>query len=239
MAHDADIFISELDPSAHAARERELLPQLAPEEQARYRAFSALARRRSWLAGRELLLKALTRTLGAVDATALLTDATGGVRHARGEVFLNLSHSGDLLAAAVAKVPVGVDIERLRPRAVTAQAARMFCATEMPHFEAQSDPLLAFYRLWTLKEAACKAAGLTVWDALRHVCFDLDASRCRLSAPFPPGPWRFMHAGLEPDWRLALAWRGDGDISRVSCWRHRGGGWVEQPLQHVAFVAGD
>jgi phosphopantetheinyl transferase len=237
LNHDTQILLSDMDPARHAAREHELLPRLAPQEQARYRAFGTEARRRSWLAGRELLCAAVTRALGEVDAAALLTQDSGGVGYAGDGVYLNLSHSGDWFAAACSTSPVGIDIERVRPRAVTMQAARVFCAGEAAALERDADPLTGFYRLWTLKEAACKAAGLTVWDSLQHVCFDLGAGRCRLTPPFPGGAWHFVQGSFAPGWQLALALH--GGAPRIDCWRRNGTGWRGVGLSDVSQLTGD
>src|SRR5579871_3533059 len=130
LSRHAHIHLAPLDAAAHADRERALLPRLAAAEQARYRAFSADTRRRTWLAGRELLLAALAHAQGDADPELLLTAEHGGLRYGEGHVHLNLSHSGEWLAAAVAPVPVGIDIEQLRLRAVTGQAAKVFCPRE-------------------------------------------------------------------------------------------------------------
>jgi phosphopantetheinyl transferase len=236
LDQDADIFLAGLDPGTHVVRERELLPRLAPEEQARYHSFSAEPRRHTWLAGRELLLAALAHRAGEPDAAALLTEASGGVRYAGGRVYLNLSHSGEWLAAAVSRVPVGIDIERLRPRAVAAQVERIFCEDETRWLKRQAEPLLAFYTLWTLKEAACKAAGLTIWDALRSACFDPESGRCSLSPPFPTGDWCFLHASFQPGWRLALALYGLAGTPRVGYLRRSDERWEESPLPDAARV---
>ncbi len=236
LDQDADIFLAGLDPGSHATRERYLLPRLALEEQARYHSFSAEPRRHSWLAGRELLLTALAHRAGEPDAAALLTEASGGVRYAVGSLHLNLSHSGGWLAAALSRVPVGIDIERLRPRAVATQVERIFCEDETRWLKRQADPLLAFYTLWTLKEAACKAVGLTVWDALRAACFDPESGRCSLSPPFPAGPWRFMHASFQPGWRLAVALHGLDGTPQVTCLRRSGECWEESALADVGRV---
>lgn len=236
MAQHADIHLAALDASAHVERERELLPRLAPVEQERYRGFSAETRRQTWLAGRELLLAAIAHKHGAVHPVLLRTEAYGGVSYGHDGVHLNLSHSGEWLAAAVAEAPVGIDIERLRPRAVTAQAARVFCPKEAARLAQEAEPLPLFYRLWTLKEAACKAAGLTIWDALHQVCFDLEAGRCHLQPPFPAGPWHFIYGGFAPDWRLALALRG-GDPA-LTCWRREGKTWMRIELSQPGSVAG-
>ncbi|HEX4300910.1 MAG TPA: 4'-phosphopantetheinyl transferase superfamily protein [Gammaproteobacteria bacterium] len=234
MTHDTHILLSEMDPGRHAARERGLLPRLAAQEQARYRAFGAEVRRRSWLAGRELLCTAVMRAVGEVDAAALLTEDSGGVRYSKGGLHLNLSHSGDWFAAACTTSPVGIDIEQVRPRAVTTQAARVFCVREAAALEKDTDPLTGFYRLWTLKEAACKAAGLTVWDSLQHVCFDLEAGRCHLTPPFPVGDWHFIQGSFAPSWQLALALR--GAAPRIGCWRRNGAEWDSVQLSDTAYL---
>jgi 4'-phosphopantetheinyl transferase len=156
-------------------------------------------------------------------------------------VHLNLSHSGDLLAAAVAYHPVGVDIEHRRPRAVATQAARVFCPGEARALDAEEEVgrLALFYKLWTLKEAACKAAGLSIWDGLGKACFEFEAGRCRLAAPFPAGPWDLMHAGLAGDWHLAVAVRGSTGLE-VQCRRLDGQGtWVAEPPTTTLMFHGD
>ena len=232
----ADLYLAPLDAAAHAARERTLLPQLAATEQARYRTFSAESRRQTWLAGRELLLAAVARLHGEAEPALLLTQGHGGVAYGDGRMHLNLSHSGGWLAAAVAHVPVGVDIERLRPRAVTSQAARVFCPAEALRLAEEADPVPLFYRLWTLKEAACKAAGLTIWDALHQICFDLETGRSSRAPAFPPGPWHFMYGDFAPGWRLALAFR--GGYPEVTCWRREGAEWSQLALSGAGIVAG-
>ena len=236
MAQHAHIHLAPMDAAAHMERERRLLPRLAAAEQARYRSFSAELRRQTWLAGRELLLATLEHSRGTADPALLLTAEHGGVHYAGGDLHLNLSHSGEWLAAAAADLPVGIDIERLRPRAVAAQAARVFCPEEAERLAREADPLPLFYRLWTLKEAACKAAGLTIWDALHRVCLDLETGRCRLEPPFQAGPWHFIYGDFAPDWRLGLALQG-GDRA-VTCWRQEGGGWTRMDLAHSGSVAG-
>lgn len=77
---------------------------------------------------------------------------------------LSLSHSGGraLCARAPADWAVGVDLERMRPRA-TAALADWICDEPERAWLRQADGavrLERFYLLWTLKEAFVKAAGL-------------------------------------------------------------------------------
>lgn len=77
---------------------------------------------------------------------------------------LSLSHSGGraLCARAPADWAVGVDLERMRPRA-TAALADWICDEPERAWLRQADGavrLERFYLMWTLKEAFVKAAGL-------------------------------------------------------------------------------
>ena len=224
--------------AASAPPEREVLPQLHPEEQARYRGFGHAQRRRSWLAGRALMLAALTKVAGEVDAPLLRTAESGGVRYADGALHLSLSHSRGLLGAALATVPVGLDIEWPQPRLAVDQAERVYT----PEEAAALAPLTpaerqdAFYAFWTLKEAACKAMGLQLWQGLRHARFDLAAGRFFPQAPFPGGDWACLHARLETGWRLALAARSAAPL-QVECLRLGGPGrWNKEMLVQPAWV---
>jgi len=200
------VLLTELDTPGHALREATLLSRLHPEEQARYRSFTAEGRRQSWLAGRALLLAALD----GGDPSALRTAASGGVVYQAAPLHLNLSHSGTFLAAVVSQQPVGIDIERIRPRAVAAQADRVFCPDEVRAMQSLPEDarLERFFQLWTLKEAASKAVGLSIWDGLAKACFDLGTGSCRFAPPFPPGPWRLVQGGFDGGWRLAVALHG-------------------------------
>ena len=238
--HETRVALMEMDPAGHAERERTLLPHLHADEQARYRGFDNMARRSSWLGGRALSLMVLRDILGAVDATALRTSASGAVAYRAARMHLNLSHSGPLLAVAVSRHPVGIDIERIRPRTAAAQAERVFCAEEARALGVLRGAarLTCFFELWTLKEAACKAVELSIWDGLGKACFNLESGRCRFDPPFPPGPWRLAHAGLGTDWRLAVAVH--GDALELTCRRvDDQGGWQAQPLTQLQSLRDD
>lgn len=75
----------------------------------------------------------------------------------------NVSHSGDLVAVAVAQVTVGIDIEMMRPvREVEAIVARYFHPDEAGAWRDVAPSLReeAFFVLWSAREAAMKCMGL-------------------------------------------------------------------------------
>ncbi|PTM58989.1 4'-phosphopantetheinyl transferase [Desmospora activa DSM 45169] len=75
----------------------------------------------------------------------------------------NLSHSHDYVCIAVsAHSPVGVDLERIRPEMeVDKLADLVMSASEKAEWIQlqEKDRQVAFFRLWTRKEAVVKAAG--------------------------------------------------------------------------------
>jgi hypothetical protein len=99
---------------------------------------------------------------------------------APGERARSLSHAGGFAALAVApaRARIGVDVERVDPRRDPLRLARFaFDAREAAQLEALSAASRGerFYVLWTLKEAAIKALGLTLLQGLRR-CVFLEAS---------------------------------------------------------------
>ncbi|HEX7140823.1 MAG TPA: 4'-phosphopantetheinyl transferase superfamily protein [Vicinamibacterales bacterium] len=107
------------------------------------------------------------------------------------DLHFSLSHSHDFIAIAVAHAPVGIDVERIRPEVETSEiASRYFRPDEVQWIANQRQRDLAFFQLWTLKEAIIKADGRGLSLPLDEVCVDLAA----LSSP---GPIRCSAGGAE------------------------------------------
>ena len=135
----------------------------------------------------------------------------GGVEH-------SVAHSGDLIAVAVARTPVGVDVEQLdgRPhplggdgepealgRLVLSAAERAVLAAVPP-----ADQARAFLVAWTRKEAVTKATGDGLRAAFTDVVVAADTGPPRLvSWPYP----RSVHSvslldlDVDPGYVAALA----------------------------------
>ena len=89
------------------------------------------------------------------------------------ELYFNLSHSDDLSLVAVChRTPVGVDIERIRGMEDAAElVTRFFSKPEAAKFSAlpEADKTVAFFNLWTRKEAWLKATGQGIGHLLDRI----------------------------------------------------------------------
>lgn len=72
----------------------------------------------------------------------------------------NISHSGDWCVCAVARVPVGIDIQRMDEVRFGAIARRYFQPEEQLQYERAEDRKRMFYTLWTKREALGKCVGV-------------------------------------------------------------------------------
>ena len=111
-------------------------------------------------AGRLLLANMVRRLYGREDAA--VTYGPNG-KPLLDFCFFSISHSGDLVACAVSERPIGLDIERcnpIKPR----KHYPLFSPNECRYINAASNPSLAFYAIWTGKEAYIKALGGRLQD---------------------------------------------------------------------------
>ena len=113
--------------------------------------------------------------LGDVLVRKLIKDKLGVANHLikfsaneYGKPFLenaphfhyNLSHSGKYIACAISDVPVGIDVEELKPINMRI-AERFFSSGEVEYILSKpgKEQKEAFYSIWTMKEAYIKYKG--------------------------------------------------------------------------------
>ena len=151
----------EAEPLSFAAAEA----LLSDDERARGRSFVTAPLRHRFVAGRARLRSLLGEHLGRDPrALAFAQNAFGKPRLTdHPSVHFSLSHSGDRAMLAVSdQREIGIDIERVRPLDHLDLARRYFHPNEVAAIEgvkAPDEQLLAFFRIWTLKEAVVKAIG--------------------------------------------------------------------------------
>ncbi len=150
-------------------------PPLSLDEQARALKFLSEELRQRYVASRVIVRRILGACLGVAPERVPMRSDAKGKPHLAGDcgVQFNLAHSSDLLVVAVAQgLPVGVDVERVRPlNDAPSIARRFFTRSEADWLEAQegADGDRSFFRLWTRKEAALKATGEGISSGLNSI----------------------------------------------------------------------
>jgi len=164
---------------------------------------------RQWLAGE------LAADIGTLP---LARDARGRPR--LGDPFAdwdcNWSHSGDgLLIALGLGVRIGIDLERVRPRARALDLAqRFFTAPELAWLHAAPSAAVrdhGFLRLWCAKEAVLKAHGHGISFGLHRLRFAESPDGLRLvecdAQLGRAQDWSLRELRPAPEYLGALAWR--------------------------------
>jgi 4'-phosphopantetheinyl transferase len=153
-----------------------LATELSEDEMVRANQFRFGHLRDRFIVGRAGLRIVLARYLGMSPSGLQFNySARGKPSLAGNNLQFNLAHSDELALLAVAKnLPVGVDVERIRPMPDGLDIARrFFAASEVAAFgdippSAHDE---AFFNLWTRKEAWLKATGDGIAESLSKVEF--------------------------------------------------------------------
>lgn len=197
--------------NAESPTYRRLLADLEPAERERAARFRFEHDRHDYVCAHGLLHRVLDRVVGR--PRTLFVDDGGKPRLRDSRLDFNLTHTRGFAAVAVCDAgEIGVDAEWLRSAAdLLAVAERFFAPEEIrwlhAHPEASRD--VAFYRLWTLKEAYLKARGAGLTIDLGAFRFELDDA-ITLTAPetIDPKPdrWSFRQWRPSPSHLAAVAW---------------------------------
>jgi 4'-phosphopantetheinyl transferase len=130
-------------------------------------------------------------------------------------LHFNLTHARGLVAFAIARAPLGIDVENFAMRDPPLEVARSYFT------ESEADALerltpeaqrARFFALWTLKESWLKADGRGLSAGLENAEFELDDShrvtRVRLAAD-DARAWSFQQWWPSSEHVMALAVRHD------------------------------
>ena len=95
-------------------------------------------------------------------------------------LFFNYSDSGDMAVVATDSRPVGVDIEKIRPRSIQGILERFFLPDEIRQVDASTEEerLIRFFRLWTAKESLLKQIGCGLGGEMRRYEVCGNHARC-------------------------------------------------------------
>lgn len=187
------------------------LEWLSVDEQERLGRIGAPEGRRQFVAGRRVLRGVLGGYLGQEPGTLEFTHGSHGkpalaMNKLAVPIEFNLSHSGmHLVVALTSGVPVGVDVETIRPlQRLDLLARRCLSPAERAELEALPEDLrcAGFFRFWVRKESLGKAVGTGI---------GLGFDRCVTSLEGVPR-WITVPPELEPAsaWTLAEIPFGEG-----------------------------
>lgn len=135
------------------------------------------SRRQQFLCGRWWLRQLLSLYLPEEPADFhFQLSPTGKPELPLADLNFNLSHSGSTLLIAIARQPVGVDVEQPQSRSWLALARRYFPAAELAAMQQSADCDRWGLASWVCKEAWIKAQGRTLANSLRHLQCDWTAT---------------------------------------------------------------
>lgn len=177
-----------------------MLDNLSETERQKAAAFKLPVMRQRYIAVRFLLRKTLGNYLQTEPrALQFHVDTYGKPFLACGSLHFNISHTADLLMIAVANFPdIGIDVEAIKLRGnLDCLAVRCFAEAEYQAWRQLPDAQqeMAFYRLWTKKEAFVKAVGRGVALGLEKCEVQLQAGGQLVNIP--------PEFGVATDWQIS------------------------------------
>ena len=197
---------------------------VTPAEESRARRMGSPRRRREFLVARGALRRVLAAALGIDPLVVPIREGAHGKpdlvprRPSLPPIGFNLSHSGDRFIVALALgLEPGVDVELIRPRrSLDLLARHCFSPAERRAVAGDPDPMHAFYRVWSRKEAVIKADGRGVSIGLDR--FDVNVgepaallhARWKGAAPEEAAHWSLRSLDAGPGYAAALAVRCPG-----------------------------
>lgn len=203
-----DIYIwwAPLHRSSYLVRKMETC--LVPEERERALQLIRWRDRERFTVCRGLLRHLLSSLTGKKAESLRFQYGPNGKPKLRGhDLEFNMSHSHDWVIIAVSPFsPVGVDVERVRRNlAVDKLVDKVMSSSEKEEWRRLTEEarLLAFFRLWTRKEAVVKATGEGLISPLSDFTVGCHPMRYR-HVDNTVGSWEVVSLDLIPEYEVAL-----------------------------------
>jgi 4'-phosphopantetheinyl transferase len=136
----------------------------------------------------------LSAELGGYPLGAMEKDAEGVPLPSNG-IYWSLTHKATYVAAVVSPMPVGIDLEKIKPVG-QGMYDRLAGAQEWM-LAPQQDPAV-FFRYWTAKEAVLKAVGRGLVGLSQCRVVHIPDEN-RLCLVYGQTPWTVLHYHIPPD----------------------------------------
>lgn len=169
-------------------------------EQVRIMNYKRHEDRQAALLGKALLIAGMKQLDLIADWAQLKRNDYGKpyLDHSASGIEFNISHSENYVVAAISNVPIGIDIEAIRPLDI-ADFENCFSSGEWRRIIDGKAPLLQFFTYWSIKEAVIKAAGKGLSIPLSEVC--IGESKVYIDVV----QYAFKELKLDPEYSLVLA----------------------------------
>lgn len=147
------------------------LASISPQRRQQAMRFKMEQGRRECVAAYLLLKEGLKKEYGITDNPVFEYD-DGGKPRLQGfpDVYFNLSHCREAAVCALSDVPVGIDIETVRPFRESL-ARHVLSEEEYGGVAVAVRPDIEFIKLWTCKEAVLKLTGEGIRSDLKTVLY--------------------------------------------------------------------
>ncbi len=214
VADKEQVSVYVVDAAAAESCSETLIKNLNHEDLARFNRYANSAARNMFAASRGVLRLLLGKILDRPAASLKIANREHGKPYLPDfpDLHFNISHSRNLALIAIARQPVGVDVEYLhRSVDYSSIMRRFFSSAEQADWERYPvpSPAEAFFRGWTRKEAILKATGEGI-AGLGHtiVSFRPDEEAAlieRRNDPGEAGRWRFRDFQPAEGYQAAVA----------------------------------
>lgn len=195
-------------------------PYLSPEENSRAARFMWVEDRHRHVLGRGVARVILGSVMDCAPDAVTFETGPQGKPQVHGGPSFNISHSGDVIAIALAADGrLGIDVELQKPlRDLLSLARTTFRPDELAELKAlpAEERTPGFFRIWTRKEAMLKAlgCGLSELDAIAVSASEMGDALREISLPGETvEQWTLRSLELDPDHAMAIAW--DRELSRL------------------------
>jgi len=202
--NDAHIWI--LDLTSDSGRDDYYLSLLNNEEKKRAAQFHHPSHRHRFIITRGTLRQLLANYLNVFPASIEFAYTENKKPYLPGSLYFNVSHSHEMaLLAFTLENPVGVDIEKVRESYNPGIVSRYFTTLENERINSlpEAERIIAFYQLWSRKEAIIKATGKSLGKLLN--AFSVEPSNVTETIDIGPETWHLVPLMIRPNYQAALA----------------------------------